>query len=313
LESLSIQLAGISGVPRPSFPRKAVIVMAGDHGVTADGVSAYPSDVTQQMVLNFLRGGAAINVLARQAGARVIVVDIGVAADFEQVAGLLHKKISRGTQNMRTGPAMTRQQAEASIQVGIDVVEGEIAKGLDLLAVGEMGIGNTTPSSAITALYTAQPVRLVTGRGTGLDETGFLHKVEVIEQSLAVNKPEPDDPIDVLSKVGGFELGGLAGLILGAASHRHPVVLDGFISGAAALLAFKLEPRVRPFLIASHRSVEAGHRAILDYLELRPLLDLDLRLGEGTGAALAFHLIDAAVNTLNDMATFSEAGVSGKE
>ena len=313
LESLSIQLAGICGVSRPSFPRKAVVVMAGDHGVTADGISAYPADVTQQMVLNFLRGGAAINVLARQADARVIVVDIGVAADFEHIAGLLHKKIAMGTQNMRTGPAMTRQQAEQSIQVGMDVVEGEIAKGLDLLAVGEMGIGNTTPSSAITALYTAQSVRLVTGRGTGLDETSFLHKVEVIEQSLVANKPEPEDPIDVLSKVGGFEIGGLAGLILGAASHRQPVVLDGFISGAAALLAVKLEPRVNPFLIASHRSVEAGHRAILDYLGLRPLLDLDLRLGEGTGAALAFHLIDAAVNTLNDMATFSEAGVSGKE
>jgi nicotinate-nucleotide--dimethylbenzimidazole phosphoribosyltransferase len=313
LEELSIRLAGICGASRPSFSRKAVIVMAGDHGVTAEGVSAYPAAVTKQMVLNFLHGGAAINVLARQAGARVIVVDIGVAADFEQIADLIHHKIANGTHNMRTGPAMTRQQAEESIQVGMEVAKAEIAKGLDLLAVGEMGIGNTTPSSAITSLYTALPVRLVTGRGTGLDESGFLHKVEVIEQSIAVNKPDTADPIDVLSKVGGFEIGGLAGLIMCAASHRLPVVLDGFISGAAALIAAELEPRVKPFLIASHRSVEAGHRAILERLGLRPLLDLDLRLGEGTGAALAFHLIDAAVNTLNDMATFSEAGVSGKE
>ena len=313
LEVLSIQLAGICGVPRPAFPRRAVIVMAGDHGVTAEGVSAYPAAVTKQMVLNFLRGGAAINVLARQAGARVIVVDIGVAADFKQVAGLIRHKIAGGTQNLCRGPAMTRRQAEESIQVGMDVAEAEIAKGLDLLAVGEMGIGNTTPSSAITSLYTALPVNRVTGRGTGLDEAGFLHKVEVIGQSIALNKPDPADPIDVLSKVGGFEIGGLAGLILSAASHRLPVILDGFISGAAALLAVGLEPRVKPFLIASHRSVEAGHRAILEHLGLHSLLDLDLRLGEGTGAALAFHLIDAAVNTLNDMATFSEAGVSGKE
>ncbi len=298
---------------RPSFPRKAIIVMAGDHGVTAEGVSAYPADVTKQMVLNFLHGGAAINGLARQAGARVIVVDMGVAAEFEGAAGLIHHKIANGTQNMRRGPAMTRAQAEESIGAGMDIVEAEIAKGLDIMAVGEMGIGNTTPSSAITSLYTSQPASLVTGRGTGLDEAGFIHKVEVIEGSLAFNKPNPADPIDVLSKVGGFEIGGMAGAILFAAAHRLPVMLDGFISGAAALLAVELEPRIKPFLIASHRSVEAGHRAILERLELRPLLDLDLRLGEGTGAALAFHLIDAAVNTLNDMATFSEAGVSEKD
>jgi nicotinate-nucleotide--dimethylbenzimidazole phosphoribosyltransferase len=283
LETLSIQLAGICGVSHPSFPRKAVIVMAGDHGVTEEGISAYPAAVTRQMVINFLRGGAAINVLARQARARVIVVDMGVAADFE------------------------------SIRAGIEVAEAEIAKGLDLLAIGEMGIGNTTPSSAITAVYTGLPVRQITGRGTGLDDSGFLHKVEVIEQSIAINHPDPSDALDVLTKVGGFEIGGLTGLILGAAAHRIPVLLDGFISGAAALLAVELEPRLKPFLIASHLSVEVGHRAILERLNLRPLLELDLRLGEGTGAALAFPLVDAAVNTLNEMATFSEAGVSGKE
>ena len=313
LEALSIQLAGISARSRPTFPRKAVIVMAADHGVTEEGISAYPSEVTKEMVVNFLNGGAAINVLARQAKARVIVVDMGVATDFEQAAGLLNHKIAKGTQNMRRGPAMDRQQAERSVQAGVEVVEAEIAKGLDILAIGEMGIGNTTPSSAITAVYTGLPVRQITGRGTGLDDSGFFHKVEVIEQSIAFNHPDPADALDVLSKVGGFEIGGLTGLILGAAAHRIPVLLDGFISGAAALLAVDLEQRVKPFLIASHLSVEAGHRAILEHLGLKPLLELDLRLGEGTGAALAFHLVDASVNTLNEMATFSEAGVSGKE
>ena len=313
LEALSIQLAGICGVSHPTFPRKAVVVMAGDHGVTGEGISAYPSEVTRQMVINFLQGGAAINVLARQAKARVVVVDMGVAADFEQAVGLLQHKIAKGTRNMRRGPAMDRRQAEESVRVGIDVAEVEMAKGLDLLAIGEMGIGNTTPSSAITSVYTGLPVRQITGRGTGLDDSGFLHKVEVIEQSIAINRPDPSDALDVLTKVGGFEIGGLTGLILGAAAHRIPVLLDGFISGAAALLAVELEPRVKPFLIASHLSVEVGHRAVLERLGLRPLLELDLRLGEGTGAALAFHLVDAAVNTLNEMATFSEAGVSGKE
>jgi nicotinate-nucleotide--dimethylbenzimidazole phosphoribosyltransferase len=287
--------------------------MAGDHGVTEEGISAYPAAVTRQMVINFLRGGAAINVLARQAKARVIVVDVGVAADFEQAADLVHRKIANGTKNMHRGPAMGRRQAEESIRVGIEVAEAEIAKGLDALAIGEMGIGNTTPSSAITSVFTGLPVRQITGRGTGLDDAGFIHKVEVIEQSIALNRPDPADPLDVLSKVGGFEIGGLTGLILGAAAHRIPILLDGFISGAAALLAVELAPRVKSFLIASHLSVEAGHRAILERLGLRPLLELDLRLGEGTGAALAFYLIDAAVNTLNGMATFSEAGVSGKE
>ena len=214
---------------------------------------------------------------------------------------------------MHKGPAMDRRQAEESIRLGMEVVESEIAQGLDILAIGEMGIGNTTPSSAITAVYTGLPVRQITGRGTGLDDSGFFHKVGIIEQSIALNHPDPSDALDVLGKVGGFEIGGLAGLILGAAAHRIPVLLDGFISGAAALLAVGLAPRVKPFLIASHLSVEAGHRAVLERLSLRPLLELDLRLGEGTGAALAFHLVDAAVNTLNDMATFSEAGVSGKE
>ena len=252
-------------------------------------------------------------VLSRLAEARLVVVDIGVAADFEQNESLIQRKIAHGTQNMCNGPAMSRQQAEEAIQVGMDVVGAEIAKGLDLAATGEMGIGNTTPSSAMTAVFTGLPPRQVTGRGTGLDDTGLQRKVEVIEKSIALNHPDPKDPIDVLSKVGGFEIGGLAGVILGAAAQRIPVVVDGFISGAAALLAAKLTPRVKPYLIASHLSVESGQRIILDHLGLKPLLDLDLRLGEGTGAVLAFHLIEAAARTLCEMATFSEAGVDEKK
>ena len=318
LEELSIQLAAITGQSRPSVARKAVIVMAGDHGVTAEGVSAYPAEVTPQMVLNFLRGGAAINVLARQAGARVVVVDIGVAADIESVdtlhaASLRKRKIACGTQNMARGPAMTRAQAEAAITEGMDVVNAEIAGGLDLVATGDMGIGNTTASAAIVAAFTGVPVAQVTGRGTGVDDAGLARKTAVIERALAVNRPDPRDAVDVLSKVGGLEIAGLVGVILGAAAHRIPVVIDGFISGAAALAAAELAPGVKPYLIASHQSVEIGHRVVLERLGLRALLDFNLRLGEGTGAALAFHLVEAAARILNEMATFAEAGVSGKE
>lgn len=313
LEALSIQLAAITGQPRPSVARKAVIVMAGDHGVTAEGVSAYPAEVTAQMVLNFLRGGAAINVLARQADARVVVVDIGVAADFEPQPGLERRKVAHGTQNLACGPAMTRAQAEAAIAVGRQVIEAEIAKGLDLVATGDMGIGNTTPSAAIVAAITGHPAKDVTGRGTGVDEAGLARKIAVVERALAVNRPDARDPLDVLSKVGGLEIAGLVGVVLGAAAHRVPVVLDGFISGAAALVAAELVPAVKPYLIAAHQSVEIGHRVILQHLGLRPLLDLDLRLGEGSGAVIAFHLIEAAARILNEMATFAEAGVSARD
>src|SRR5689334_21529803 len=307
LEELSIQLAAITGQPRPSVARKAVIVMAGDHGVTAEGVSAYPAEVTPQMVLNFLRGGAAINVLARQAGARVIVVDIGVASNLVPQPGLEIRKVACGTRNMALGPAMTSVQAEGAITIGMRVVEAEIAKGLDLVATGDMGIGNTTASAAIVAALTGQPAARVTGRGTGVDDAGLARKVAVIERALALNQPNPRDPSDVLSKVGGLEIAGLVGVILGAAAQRLPVVIDGFISGAAALVAAELMPEVKPYLIAAHQSVEVGHRILLEQLGLRPLLDLDLRLGEGTGAALAFHLIEAAARILNEMATFGEA------
>lgn len=313
LETLSIQLAGIMATDRPRLARKAIIVMAGDHGVAREGVSAYPSEVTPQMVLNFLHGGAAINVLARQAGARVTVVDIGVAVDFEPLPGLIRRKVAPGTANMAVGPAMTRSQAEQAIQVGIEVVQAEIEAGLDLVGTGDMGIGNTTPSSALTAVFTGLPVAQVTGRGTGVDDAGLERKIKLIEQAIALNRPYPSDPLDVLAKVGGFEIAGLVGVILGAASRRVPVVVDGFISGAAALVAAELAPDVKPFLIGSHQSVEIGHQAIYQRLGMHPLLNLDLRLGEGTGAALAFHLLDAAVRILDEMATFSEAGVSDQE
>lgn len=313
LEDLSVQLAGITGKERPRFARKAVITMAADHGVVVEGVSAYPAEVTPQMVLNILRGGAAINVLARQAGAAVRVVDIGVAYDFENVQGLIQRKIAYGTMNMLKGPAMTRDQAETAIQVGMDVVRAEIEQGLDLVATGDMGIGNTTASSAITAVLTGQPVEQVTGRGTGLDDAGLSKKVKIIKEAVRINAPDPKDALDVLSKVGGFEIAGLVGVILGAAAQRVPVVIDGFISGAAALVAAELVPAVKPYMIASHQSVEVGHRAIWNRLGLHPLLNLGLRLGEGTGAVLAFHLVEAASRILDEMATFAEAGVSNKE
>ncbi len=313
LEELSIQLAGITGQPLPSVNRKAVIVMAADHGIAREGVSAYPPEVTPQMVLNFLHGGAAINVLTRQAGARVVVVDVGVAADFDSAPGLIQRKVTRGTRSFTQGPAMTRAEAEQAIQVGIDVVNEEIDRGLDLVATGDMGIGNTTPSSAIVAAMTSLPVEQVTGRGTGVDDSGLQRKIQAIRAGLAANQPNPKDALDVLAKVGGLEIAGLSGVILGAAARRVPVVVDGFISGAAALIAAGLAPEVKPYLIQSHQSVEIGHIAMNQYLGLTPLLDLGLRLGEGTGAALAFHLVEAAARILSEMATFAEAGVADKE
>lgn len=313
LEELSVQLAGILEQERPSLSRKAVIVMAGDHGVVAEGVSAFPAEVTPQMVLNFLHGGAAINALAKAASARVIIVDMGVAVDMPDHPDLIKRKIAYGTQNMAVGPAMTREQAEAALQAGIDIVTAEIEKGLDLVAVGEMGIGNTTPATAITAALTGIPVAQLTGRGTGVDDAGLVKKVAVIEKALAVNKPDSNDAMDVLMKVGGLEIAGLAGVVLGAAAQRVPVVIDGFISSSAAMIAAELVPAVKPYLIGSHESVEIGHQAILRHLGVRPLFDLNMRLGEGTGAAIAFNIIEGAARVLDEMATFAEAGVSSKD
>jgi nicotinate-nucleotide--dimethylbenzimidazole phosphoribosyltransferase len=311
LEALSIQVAGTTGQARPVIGDKVVITCAGDHGVVAQGVSAYPQEVTPQMVANFLGGGAAINVLARHVGARVVVVDAGVAADLDSQPGLVIKKVAHGTADMTQGPAMSREQAVQAVEAGIEVVEEEIGRGASLVATGDMGIGNTTPSSAIVAAITGLPVARVTGRGTGIDDATLAHKVAVIEKALAVNRPDPADALDVLSKVGGFEIGAIAGVILGAAAHRVPVVIDGFISTAGALIAGGLAPLARDTMIAAHDSVEIGHRAMLDHLCLVPCLDFDLRLGEGTGAALVLGIVEAACKILDEMATFESAGVSG--
>ena len=313
LEELSIRLAGMMGSSRPEIRHKAVITMAADHGVAAEGVSLYPQEVTRQMVLNFLEGGAGINVLARHVGARVVVVDMGVIGGFEPRPGLLCKMIDFGTRNMARGAAMSRQQALDAIEAGIEVIQTEIAKGLDIVGTGDMGIGNTTASSAVCAVMTGKPVVEVTGRGTGLGDEQLAHKVAVVQKALQVNQPNPDDPLDVLARVGGFEIGGLAGVILGAAANHIPVVIDGFISGAAALIAAGLSPTAREYLIAAHLSMEAGHRVALDHLGLTPLLNLNMRLGEGTGAALAISIAEAAAKILDEMTTFEEAGVSEAE
>lgn len=313
IERLSIKIAGIKGEVLPTVRHKAIITMAGDHGVVAEGVSAYPQEVTAQMVHNFLRGGAAINVLARHVGARVVVVDMGVTAAIESHPQLVSKRIAPGTRNIAQGPAMSQKDALQAIEAGIEIVEAEAARGLDIVGTGDMGIGNTTPSSAICAAISGVPVREVTGRGTGLNDAQLAHKVEVIERALSINQPNPKDPLDVLAKVGGFEIGGLAGVMIGAAFHRIPIVIDGFISGAAALIATELSPRSKDYLIASHLSAEVGHRIMLYHMGLRPLLDLDLRLGEGTGAALGIFLVEASTKILTEMTTFAQAGVSERE
>jgi nicotinate-nucleotide--dimethylbenzimidazole phosphoribosyltransferase len=310
LEELAARLAGITGQALPRFPKKAVIVLAADHGVTAEGVSAYPAEVTPQMVENFLAGRAAINILGRRVGSRVVVGDLGVAADLPPHPQLIDRKVRRGTRNMAVGPALERHEAQRAIEAGIEIFEAEREAGLDLVATGDMGIGNTTASSAIIAAISRRPPVEVTGRGTGLDEAGWRHKVAIVEQALEVNRPDPTDPIDVLAKVGGLEIAGLVGVILAGAAHRVPVVLDGFIAGAAALIATELCPGARDYLIAAHGSAEIGHRVVLERMELAPLLNLDLRLGEGTGAAMAMHLIDDAVALLAEMPTFAEARVS---
>ena len=310
LEDLSVMLAGMFGEAVPKIRRKSVILAAGDHGVVAEGVSAYPQEVTPQMVYNFLRGGAGINVLARHAGAEIVILDAGVAADLEPHPLLRSVKVAHGTANMAVGPAMTREQAIRSLEIGIDAAKEQLGEGADLIACGDMGIGNTTASSAITAVITGTDPAVTTGRGTGLDDPGLAHKIEVIRRAIEVNRPDPGDGLDVLTKVGGFEIGALAGAMLGTASGNRPVVVDGFISGAAALIAWLIAPASRDYFIAAHQSVEPGHRVGLDAMGLEPLLNLGMRLGEGTGAALAMSLIEASARCLAEMATFADAGVS---
>ena len=315
LMDLAVDLAGMTRSLSPPVQRKKVIVMAGDHGVTAEGVSKYPSEVTAQMIYNFVNGGAGINALARQAGAEVVVVDMGCAADLNDLVKkkkILSKKIARGTGNMTEGPAMSRTHAVLAVEAGIEVAE-ELGPEVDIFGTGDMGIGNTTPSAAIAAVLTENEVASVTGRGTGLDDSELENKVQVIEKAIQENIPDPRDGLDVLAKVGGFEIGGIAGLIIGAAAQHKPIVVDGFISTAGALIAYSLEPFVRDYIICAHRSVEQGHRFMHEKLLLNPLLDLNMRLGEGTGAALAMNLVEAAVHILTDVATFEEAGVTGSD
>lgn len=313
LEEFAKRLVAITENTMPVFDKKVIFTFAGDHGVADEGVSAFPREVTRQMVFNFLKGGAGINVLARHAGAEVVVVDIGVDYNFGEVGGLISKKVVKGTKNIRKGPAMTRQEAEKSIKVGLELALEYAEKGYKIFGTGDMGIANTTPSSAIAAVFTGRPVREVTGKGTGISDDALKNKIKVIEDSIALNKPDSSDPIGVLSKVGGTEIGGIAGLILGASANRIPVIIDGFISTAGALIAYCIEPKVKDYMFAAHNSVEAGHKVMLEKIGLRPILDLDLRLGEGTGAALAMLMIEAGLKIYKEMATFGEAGVSTNE
>jgi len=315
LMDLALDLAGITGSPEPRVDRKTIVTMAGDHGVVAEGVSKYPQEVTAQMVAGFVSGRAGINALSCLNDTQVVVVDMGVAADLSPLADagkIVSKRVAGGTQNMAAGPAMSREQAVRAIEAGIEVVE-ELEDMVDVFGTGDMGIGNTTPSAAIASAITGAAVAEVTGRGTGIDDQQLEQKIEVIQRALEINKPDPEDGLDVLSKVGGFEIGGIAGLVLAAAARRKPILVDGFISTAGALIAHALAPAVADYVVAAHRSTENGHKLMQQHLGKEPLLDLGMRLGEGTGAALAMNLVEAAARILTDVATFDEASVSKAE
>jgi nicotinate-nucleotide--dimethylbenzimidazole phosphoribosyltransferase len=311
LEEIAIRVAGMTGEERTHAERKLVLIFAADHGVTVEGVSAYPSAVTAQMVHAFAAGTAAVSVLARHAGAEIVVVDVGVASPLASDLPIEHRKVRWGTSSFMEGPAMRRAEAVTAMHAGMAVVDARRADGIDLLALGEMGIGNTTAAAAVTAaLLDLDPERVV-GPGTGLDGAGVARKHAVITRALAVNQPDACDPIGVLAAVGGLEIAALTGAMIRAAAARIPIVLDGFITGSAALAAVRLAPRLAPYLIAAHRSPEPGHEPILAALGLRPLVALDMRLGEASGAVLAFGIIDAALAIHNAMGTFAESGVSG--
>jgi len=313
LEELAAWYVAVRQELLPTIRKKMVVIFAGDHGVVAEGVSAYPQEVTFQMVANFVRGGAGINVLAGHVGAAVQIVDIGVNHAFTEMPGLLSRKVAPGTRNLAREAAMSREEALAALTIGIEVAQAAVAAGADILATGEMGIGNTTPAAALAAAFTGQSAAAVTGRGTGVDDATYERKVQVIEQALALHRPDPGDPLGVLAAIGGLEIAGLAGLILGAAAARRPVVVDGFIATAGAMVAVRLCPAVRDYLQAAHQSAENGHQVMLADLGLRPLLQLDMRLGEGTGAALGMFLVEAGLKIYRQMATFAEAGVSDKD
>ena len=314
MEKIGARLAAIKGTIDVTLPNKRIVTCAGDHGVVEEGVSAFPAEVTPQMVFNFVGGGASVNVMGKHAGAKVKAADIGVNYDFDPDLPIFHKKVRKGTGNFTRELAMTREEAVAAIEAGIEIVDELMAEEpVDLLGTGDMGIGNTTPSSAVIAAFSGIPVKNLTGRGTGIDDAGLKNKIRVIEAGLALHKPDPKDPIDVLSKVGGLEIGGLAGLVLGAASHGIPVICDGLISTAGALIACELAPAAKDYLFASHKSVEVGHKYMHDRLGVEPLIDLQFRLGEGTGAAVCMELLDLATRVLADIKTFEEVGVTSSE
>lgn len=310
LEPLAIRLAAMTGNPAPMFPQKAVVLFSSDHDIAKHGLSLTNQEVTRIMTLNFLEGGATINAFTRNAGARLTVVDVGAYGEFEDHPGLIKRKVMEGANDFSQGPAMSREQAIECIQVGIDIGRQEIAKGLDLVAAGEMGIGNTTPSSAIISVLTKTPVEIVTGRGSGVKSETINLKIKLINQGITLNQPDPNDTIDVLAKVGGPEIGAMAGLMLAAASARVPIVIDGFIAGAAAAIAQGINPSVSDYFVGSHASAEPGHTIIMKHIGVETYLDLGMCLGEGTGAALFFPLIDAAVRTLSEMKTLPELGIT---
>jgi nicotinate-nucleotide--dimethylbenzimidazole phosphoribosyltransferase len=308
LEDLVRQIAGITGNARPRADKKAIVILCADNGVVEEGVSSCPKSVTASVTQNFMKGITGVNVLSRHAGADITVVDIGVDARLD-AEGILDRKIRMGTGNIASGPAMTREEAVKAVETGIEIVTDLSRKGYNLLGTGEMGIGNTTTSSAITAVLTGRPLEPLVGRGSGLSDRGLENKIEVIKRAIAINKPDLSDPIDVLAKVGGLDIAGLAGCYIGAAACRVPILIDGFIASAAALVAVRLKPVIRDFLIASHGSAEPGSNALLEALGLEPLLRLGMRLGEGSGAAVAFHIIDAAFAAYDRMGTFGDAEI----
>jgi nicotinate-nucleotide--dimethylbenzimidazole phosphoribosyltransferase len=313
VEELAARVARVQGTDRPSVAKKAILLMAGDHGVVAEGVAAYPQDVTWQMVANIVGKGAAINQFAESVGAEVLVHDVGVIRDLSDVPGVVIRKVAPGTRNMAAGPAMTREEAAQAVMVGVQAARDSVASGVQLIGTGDMGIGNTTPASALTAAFADAAVAAVCGRGTGLDDDGVARKVSVVQRALAVNAVGDLDPLGVLAAVGGLEIAALAGVVIGAAEQRTCVIFDGFISGAAALAAVRMCPACADYLFASHRSMEPGHTVQFDALGQQPVLELDMRLGEGTGGALTMGVIDAACRMLSGMATFAEAGVDDKE
>lgn len=311
LEDLSIKIAAIQGRIDPKIDYKAVLLFAGDHlTVHEEDIASAPIDVTAQMLNNFANGhGAGVNVLANYVGARVIVTDVAVATKYKACKNIIDRKISLGAKNITKGPAMSRDEAIKSLEVGIEILNQEKTKGLDIVALGEMGIGNTTPSSAIFSIITGEQIDRVTGPGAGIVDDKLKRKKDVIHRAFKINDIDKNDGIDILSKVGGFEIGAMAGAMIAAAAKRIVVMVDGFIATAAALIAIKLAPSIEPYLIPSHSSAETGHDTVLDYLKIKPLLDLDMRLGEGTGALLGISLAEASVKILNEMSTFEEASV----